>query len=270
MINFCILNTHIWHYYSNIRTLTPCGAWTRVVERLLAFDSLSGATVMVTEHLLAYYRHIQMPTWLLKSFQISTRLLLSLQSSKGCCQMCTSYWQSLQSSNGGCQTCTSFQQSLQSWNRGYQTCTSLQQSLRNSNGGRQTSTQGCRKQSADGQAQLDVGGEAVNNLRAKRAAKFCIFSCQEGTSASNWVLPLLCCLSLAVLNVSLMRAHVRTYLPNFTTVQRPHKSRTHNLCLNFGWKWSGHGRTSRTGSGAYGTSLWQSLQSSKGGLPNVY
>ena len=159
MINFCILNTHIWHYYSNIRTLTPCGAWTRVVERLLAFDSLSGATVMVTEHLLAYYRHIQMPTWLLKSFQISTRLLLSLQSSKGCCQ-----------------TCTSFQQSLQSWNRGYQTCTSLRQSLRNSNGGRQTSTQGCRKQSADGQAQLDVGGEAVNNLRAKRAAKFCIFS----------------------------------------------------------------------------------------------
>ena len=53
-------------------------------------------------------------------------------------------------------------------------------------------------------------------------------------SASNWELPLLCCLSLAVLNVSLMRAHVRTYLPNFTTVQRPHKSRTHNLCLHFG------------------------------------
>ena len=29
-----------------------------------------------------------------------------------------------------------------------------------------------RKQSADDQAQLDVGGEATNNLRAKRAAKF--------------------------------------------------------------------------------------------------
>ena len=32
--------------------------------------------------------------------------------------------------------------------------------------------QGRRKLSADGQAQLDVGGEAVNNLRAKRIAKF--------------------------------------------------------------------------------------------------
>ena len=31
--------------------------------------------------------------------------------------------------------------------------------------------QGRRKQSADGQAQLDVGGEAANNLRAKCAAK---------------------------------------------------------------------------------------------------
>ena len=28
-----------------------------------------------------------------------------------------------------------------------------------------------RKQSPDGQAQLDVGGEAANNSRAKRAAK---------------------------------------------------------------------------------------------------
>ena len=27
---------------------------------------------------------------------------------------------------------------------------------------------GCRKQSVDGQAQLDVGGEAGNNLRAKQ------------------------------------------------------------------------------------------------------
>ena len=31
--------------------------------------------------------------------------------------------------------------------------------------------QGRRKQSPDGQAQLDVGGEVVNNSRAKRAAK---------------------------------------------------------------------------------------------------
>ena len=32
--------------------------------------------------------------------------------------------------------------------------------------------QGRRKQSPDGQAQHDVGDEVVNNLRAKRAAKF--------------------------------------------------------------------------------------------------
>ena len=32
--------------------------------------------------------------------------------------------------------------------------------------------QGRRKQSADSQAQLDVGGKAINNLRAKCAAKF--------------------------------------------------------------------------------------------------
>ena len=31
--------------------------------------------------------------------------------------------------------------------------------------------QGYRKQSADGQAQLDVSGEAANNLHTKRAAK---------------------------------------------------------------------------------------------------
>jgi len=33
-------------------------------------------------------------------------------------------------------------------------------------------SQGRRKQSVDGQAQLDVGGEAVNNSRTKRTAKF--------------------------------------------------------------------------------------------------
>ena len=31
--------------------------------------------------------------------------------------------------------------------------------------------QGHRKQSTDGQAQLDVGGEVVNNSRVRRAAK---------------------------------------------------------------------------------------------------
>ena len=42
-----------------------------------------------------------------------------------------------------------------------------------------------------------------------------IFSCQEGTLASNWELPLLCSLSLAVLNISLMRAHLCTYPTRF-------------------------------------------------------
>ena len=59
-----------------------------------------------------------------------------------------------------------------------------------------------------------------------------IFSCQEGTSASNWELPLLCSLSLVVLNISLMRAHLRMYPAEFTTaVQSGNeitKSRTHN------------------------------------------
>ena len=44
-----------------------------------------------------------------------------------------------------------------------------------------------------------------------------IFSCQEGTSASNWELPLLCSLSLVVLNVSLMHAHLCMYPTKFTT-----------------------------------------------------
>ena len=42
-----------------------------------------------------------------------------------------------------------------------------------------------------------------------------IFSCQEGTSASNWKLPLLWPFSLAVLNVSLMCAHLCTYPAKF-------------------------------------------------------
>ena len=52
--------------------------------------------------------------------------------------------------------------------------------------------QGHRKQSPDGQAQLDVGGEAVNNSRAKRAAKIwtlvflAVRRRSHCTSASNW------------------------------------------------------------------------------------
>ena len=55
-----------------------------------------------------------------------------------------------------------------------------------------TSYQGCRKQSPDGQAQLDVGGEAVNNSRTKRAAKIwtlvflAVRRRSHCTSASNW------------------------------------------------------------------------------------
>ena len=80
-----------------------------------------------------------------------------------------------------------------------------------------------------------------------------IFSCQEGTSASNWELPLLWPFSLALLNVSLMCAHLRTYSAGFyysSSVWEQDHTKV-KLCLNFGWEWSGHGRTSRTGSGAY-------------------
>ena len=52
--------------------------------------------------------------------------------------------------------------------------------------------QGRRKQSPDGQAQFDVGSEAVNNSRAKRAAKIwtlvflAVRRRSHCTSASNW------------------------------------------------------------------------------------
>ena len=62
--------------YPNTYIATPCGAWTGVAERLLAFDSLCRATARVNECFLAYYR----------GFRTSTRLLLSLQSSNGNCQ----------------------------------------------------------------------------------------------------------------------------------------------------------------------------------------
>ena len=51
---------------------------------------------------------------------------------------------------------------------------------------------GRQKQSPNGQAQLDVGGEVVDNSRAKRAAKICtlVFLAvrrpSHCTSASNW------------------------------------------------------------------------------------
>ena len=78
-------STHIWNYYSNIWTRTPCKAWSGVTERLqdldslcgtptefaellLAFDSLCGTTTKVTEYLLAYYRHYWTSTRLLQSF----------------------------------------------------------------------------------------------------------------------------------------------------------------------------------------------------------
>ena len=44
-----------------------------------------------------------------------------------------------------------------------------------------------------------------------------IFSCQEGTSPSNWELPLRWSFSLAVLNVNLMRVHLRMYPAEMTT-----------------------------------------------------
>ena len=58
---------------------------------------------------------------------------------------------------------------------------------------------------------------------------------------------------LAILNVSLMLAHLRT-LPDFTTAIQSGKVECINYILTLAEKlWSGHGRTSRTGSGAYGS-----------------
>ena len=52
-------------------------------------------------------------------------------------------------------------------------------------------------------------------------------------SASNWELPLPSCLSLAILNVSLMRTDLRSHIPCQILLQqfmgtRPHKSQMHN------------------------------------------
>ena len=111
MINYCIPSIRTPTFYSNIWTPTPCRAQTGVTERLLAFDSLFGATVRVTKHLPAYYRRFRTSTRLLQSF-LNIKIRQSLWSSSGGCQMCTSLWHSLQSSNECCQMCTSLQQSV--------------------------------------------------------------------------------------------------------------------------------------------------------------
>ena len=78
--------------------------------------------------------------------------------------------------------------------------------------------QGRRKQSPDGQAQLDVGGEAVNNSCAKRAAKIwtlvflAVRRRSHCTSASNWDSK---AWKFSHTEVSLMRAHLGTYPAEF-------------------------------------------------------
>ena len=78
--------------------------------------------------------------------------------------------------------------------------------------------QGHQKQSPNGQAQLDVGGEVVDNSRAKRAAKICtlVFLAvrrpSHCTSASNWDSK---AWKFSHTEVSLMRAHLGTYPAEF-------------------------------------------------------
>ena len=84
------------HYYSNIQTPTPCGAQIGVAERLLAFDSLFGATARVTKHLLAYCRRLRMSTRLLQSFPLDSYYHCGAQ--KGVAKTCTSLQPSLWSS----------------------------------------------------------------------------------------------------------------------------------------------------------------------------
>ena len=94
------------------------------------------------------------------------------------------------------------------------------------------SVQGRRKQSPDGQAQLDVGGEAVNNSRAKRSAKiwtlvfFAVRRRSHCTSALKWDSK---AWKFSHTEVSLMRAHLGTYPAEFYySKSRPHKCRTRN------------------------------------------
>ena len=97
IINYCIPSIRRTTY-SNIWTPTPCGGRTWVAKRLLAFDSLCGATARVIERLIAYCR--------------------CFLTSMGVAKTCTSLQQSLQSLNRGCKMCTSLRQSLQSLNGG--------------------------------------------------------------------------------------------------------------------------------------------------------
>ena len=78
---------HIWNY-SNI--------WTISAELQRGLLNVFYHTTGIFECLIDSYSR----------FQISTKLLLSLQSSNRGYKTCTSLWQSLQSSNKGCQMCT--------------------------------------------------------------------------------------------------------------------------------------------------------------------
>ena len=89
-------------------------------------------------------------------------------------------------------------------------------------------SQGRRKQSADGQAQLDVGGEGATNLHSKNLDLFLtVRRHSHFTSASNWELPLLCSLSLACTNVCVhtygTSVPCRILLQPFSLGMRPHK-----------------------------------------------
>ena len=88
--------------------------------------------------------------------------------------------------------------------------------------------QGRRKQSPDGQAQLDVGGEVVNNSRAKLAAKIwtlVFLAVRRGSHALQLQTGILRPGSLVIL----MRAHLGTYPAKFFySNSRPHKCRTRN------------------------------------------
>ena len=98
--------------------------------------------------------------------------------------------------------------------------------------------QGHRKQSADGQAQLNVGGKVVNNLCAKHMAKFWSYLSlgvrrrSHCTSASNWELPLLCSPALQGTS-SLIKSWENTY----DFLQHPF---LHHIAMSYtmhvGWK----------------------------------
>ena len=64
-LNTPLFQEKLLFQYPNTYTLWSLNG---VAECLLAFDCLCGATVMVTEHLLAYYRRFQMSTRLRQSF----------------------------------------------------------------------------------------------------------------------------------------------------------------------------------------------------------